>query len=159
MLKERLKEYTCLINEELDRLIKTQNCPEKELLESMKYSLMAGGKRLRPALVLEGYRLFKDDYEKAVPFACAMEMVHTFSLIHDDLPAIDNDDLRRGKPTNHKVFGESTAILAGDGLLDYAYKVIASDLQNLDNIENKVKAFKIFSDNVFDMIKGEYVDI
>ena len=64
MLKERLKEYTCLINEELDRLIKTQNCPEKELLESMKYSLMAGGKRLRPALVLEGYRLFKDDYEK-----------------------------------------------------------------------------------------------
>lgn len=159
MLKERLKEYTCLINEELDRLIKTQNCPERELLESMKYSLMAGGKRLRPALVLEGYRLFKDDYEKAVPFACAMEMVHTFSLIHDDLPAIDNDDLRRGKPTNHKVFGESTAILAGDGLLDYAYKVIASDLQNLDNIENKVKAFKIFSDNVFDMIKGEYVDI
>ena len=80
MLKERLKEYTCLINEELDRLIKTQNCPEKELLESMKYSLTAGGKRLRPALVLEGYRLFKDDYEKAVPFACAMEMVHTFSL-------------------------------------------------------------------------------
>lgn len=159
MLKERLKEYTSLINNELDKLIKIESCPEKELLESMKYSLMAGGKRLRPALVLEGYRLFKDDYEKAVPFACAMEMVHTFSLIHDDLPAIDNDDLRRGKPTNHKVFGESTAILAGDGLLDYAYKVIANDLQSLENIENKVKAFKIFSDNVFDMIKGEYVDV
>lgn len=159
MLKERLKEYTSLINNELDKLIKIENCPEKELLESMKYSLMAGGKRLRPALVLEGYRLFKDDYEKAVPFACAMEMVHTFSLIHDDLPAIDNDDLRRGKPTNHKVFGESTAILAGDGLLDYAYKVIANDLQSAENIENKVKAFKIFSDNVFDMIKGEYVDV
>ena len=114
----------------------------------MKYSLMAGGKRLRPALVLEGYRLFKPDYENAIPFACAMEMVHTFSLIHDDLPAIDNDDLRRGKPTNHKVFGESTAILAGDGLLDFAYKVIANDLQNPENIENKVKAFKIFSDNI-----------
>lgn len=159
MLKEKLKEYTSLINDELDRLIKTQNCPEKELIESMKYSLMAGGKRLRPALVLEGYRLFKPDYENAIPFACAMEMVHTFSLIHDDLPAIDNDDLRRGKPTNHKVFGESTAILAGDGLLDFAYKVIANDLQNPENIENKVKAFKIFSDNVFDMIKGEYVDV
>ena len=159
MLKERLKEYTSLINNELDKLIKVENCPEKELLESMKYSLMAGGKRLRPALVLEGYRLFKPDYENAIPFACAMEMVHTFSLIHDDLPAIDNDDLRRGKPTNHKVFGESTAILAGDGLLDFAYKVIANDLQNPENIENKVKAFKIFSDNVFDMIKGEYVDV
>ena len=159
MLKERLKEYTSLINNQLDKLIKVENFPEKELLESMKYSLMAGGKRLRPALVLEGYRLFKPDYENAIPFACAMEMVHTFSLIHDDLPAIDNDDLRRGKPTNHKVFGESTAILAGDGLLDFAYKVIANDLQNPENIENKVKAFKIFSDNVFDMIKGEYVDV
>lgn len=159
MLKERLMEYTELINSELDRLIKIENSPEKELLESMKYSLMAGGKRLRPALVLEGYRLFKPDYENAVPFACAMEMVHTFSLIHDDLPAIDNDDLRRGKPTNHKVYGESTAILAGDGLLDYAYKVIASVFEEPKNVENKVKAFKIFADNVFDMIKGEYVDI
>lgn len=159
MLKERLKEYTELINDELDKLIKIENCPEKELLESMKYSLMAGGKRLRPALIFEGYRLFKNDYKEASAFACAMEMVHTFSLIHDDLPAIDNDDLRRGKPTNHKVYGESTAILAGDGLLDYAYKVIANVLQEPKNMENKIRAFKIFADNVFDMIKGEYVDI
>ncbi len=159
MLKERLKEYTELINDELDKLIKIENCPEKELFESMKYSLMAGGKRLRPALIFEGYRLFKNDYKEVSAFACAMEMVHTFSLIHDDLPAIDNDDLRRGKPTNHKVYGESTAILAGDGLLDYAYKVIASVLQEPKNIENKIRAFKIFADNVFDMIKGEYVDI
>lgn len=159
MLKERLKEYTELINDELDKLIKIENCPGKELLESMKYSLMAGGKRLRPALIFEGYRLFKNDYKEASAFACAMEMVHTFSLIHDDLPAIDNDDLRRGKPTNHKVYGESTAILAGDGLLDYAYKVIANVLQEPKNMENKIRAFKIFADNVFDMIKGEYVDI
>lgn len=159
MLKERLNEYTCLINENLDKVIEIENKPEKRLKEAMHYSLMAGGKRLRPALILEGYRLFKPDYEKAIPFACAMEMVHTFSLIHDDLPAIDNDDLRRGKPTNHKVFGESTAILAGDGLLDFAYKVIANDMQDMENTENKVRAFKIFSDNVFDMIKGEFVDI
>lgn len=159
MLKERLNEYSALINDELDRLIEINEVPEKTLKEAMKYSLMAGGKRLRPALILEGYRLFKPDYEKAIPFACAMEMIHTFSLIHDDLPAIDNDDLRRGKPTNHKVFGESTAILAGDGLLDFAYKVISNDLQDGENTSNKIKAFKIFSDNVFDMIKGEFVDI
>ena len=124
MLKERLLEYSEVINEAIDSFIPIDAKPEKKLLEAMKYSLKAGGKRLRPALILEGYRLFDEDYKKAIPFATAMEMVHTFSLIHDDLPAIDNDDLRRGKPTNHKVFGECTAILAGDGLLDFAYKII-----------------------------------
>jgi geranylgeranyl diphosphate synthase type II len=159
MLKERLKEYSDLVNEEFNRIFVLENCPEKQLRESMKYSLMAGGKRLRPALILEGYRLFKPDYQKALPFACAMEMIHTFSLIHDDLPAIDNDDLRRGKPTNHKVFGESAAILAGDALLNKAYDIIAKDLLNGDNIDNKIKAFNIFSNAVDNMIKGEFVDI
>jgi len=158
MLKERLKEYSGLVNNEFNYLLTANNALEKKLIEAMKYSLEAGGKRLRPALVLEGYRLFKDDYKKALPFACAMEMVHTFSLIHDDLPAIDNDDFRRGKPTNHKAFGECTAILAGDGLLDYAYKVISDDMQNSENISNKVKALGIFSNNIFNMIKGEFVD-
>ena len=159
MLKERLKEYSELVNEEFEKIFLLENCPEKQLRESMKYSLTAGGKRLRPALILEGYRLFKSDYEKALPFACAMEMIHTFSLIHDDLPAIDNDDLRRGKPTNHKVFGESTAILAGDALLNKAYEVIAKDLSNNENSDNKIKAFDIFSNAVGNMIKGEFVDI
>jgi len=158
MLKERLLEYSTLVNDTLDKIFLIDDVPDKKLKEAMRYSLMAGGKRLRPMLILESYRLFNSDYKKALKFACAMEMVHTFSLIHDDLPAIDNDDLRRGKPTNHKVFGECTAILAGDGLLDFAYKVIAEDLNSDDNLENKVKAFKIFSDNVFDMIKGEFVD-
>ncbi len=158
MLKERLNEYCGLINDTLDKLLCIDDSPERKLKEAMKYSLTAGGKRLRPALVLEGYRIFKDDYEKATRFACAMEMVHTFSLIHDDLPAIDNDDFRRGKPTNHKVFGECTAILAGDGLLDFAYKVISDDMLDGENLINKVKAFSIFSSNVFDMIKGEFVD-
>lgn len=158
MLKERLNEYCGLINDTLDKLLCVDDSPERKLKEAMKYSLTAGGKRLRPALVLEGYRIFKDDYEKAARFACAMEMVHTFSLIHDDLPSIDNDDFRRGKPTNHKVFGECTAILAGDGLLDFAYKVISDDMLDGENLINKVKAFSIFSNNVFDMIKGEFVD-
>lgn len=159
MLKERLIEYSELVNEEFERIFDLADCPEKTLRESMKYSLTAGGKRLRPALILEGYRLFKPDYKKALPFACAMEMIHTFSLIHDDLPAIDNDDLRRGKPTNHKVFGESTAILAGDALLNKAYEVISKDLVNGENVENKIKAFNLFSESVDNMIKGEFVDI
>lgn len=159
MLKERLKEYSELVNKEFDRIFDILDCPEKELRESMKYSLMAGGKRLRPALILEGYRLFKPDYEKALPFACAMEMIHTFSLIHDDLPAIDNDDLRRGKPTNHKVFGESTAILAGDALLNKAYDILSSDLSDGENVDKKIKAFNIFTKAVDNMIKGEFVDI
>lgn len=93
--------------------------------EAMEYSLMAGGKRIRPVLVLESCRLCGGRVEDALPFACAIEMVHTYSLIHDDLPAMDNDDLRRGRPTSHKVFGEATAILAGDGLLTAAFEQIA----------------------------------
>lgn len=159
MLKERLGEYTNLVNDELEKYILVTDMPDSELKKSMKYSLMAGGKRLRPALVLEGYRLFKDDYKVALPFACAMEMIHTFSLIHDDLPAIDNDDLRRGKPTNHKAFGESTAILAGDALQNYAYQIISDELVKEGNTENKLKAFNIFSKAVGNMIKGEFIDI
>ena len=159
MLKERMQKYAVLVNERLNSYVKLEDKPERRLLEAMKYSLDAGGKRIRPMLVLEGCRLFCKDFEKALPFACALEMVHTFSLIHDDLPAIDNDDLRRGKPTNHKVFGESTAILAGDGLLDFAYSVLAEDMQNMENIEGKVKAFQIFSNCTFEMIRGEFVDI
>lgn len=159
MLKERLKEYSELVNNEFEKIFEFNNLPEEELLKSMKYSLTAGGKRLRPALIFEGYRLFAEDYTKALPFACAMEMIHTFSLIHDDLPAIDDDDLRRGKPTNHKVFGESTAILAGDALLNKAYQIIAADMENGENINRKIKAFNVFSKAVNDMIKGEFVDI
>ncbi|MBQ7668616.1 MAG: polyprenyl synthetase family protein [Clostridia bacterium] len=159
MLKERLGEYTNVINEALDKYIEVNKDYDEELKKAMKYSLMAGGKRLRPALILEGYRLFKPNYLEAVPFACAMEMVHTFSLIHDDLPAIDNDDLRRGKPTNHKVFGENTAILAGDALQNYAYQIVSEELVKGNNTENKAKAFNIFATAVGDMIKGEFIDI
>ena len=98
--------------------------PRADLYDAMRYSLLAGGKRLRPVLLLESCRMCGGDVEGALPFACAVEMVHTYSLIHDDLPAMDNDDLRRGRPTNHKVYGEATAILAGDGLLTAAFETM-----------------------------------
>ena len=95
-----------------------------DLYESMRYSLLAGGKRIRPVLTLEFARLAGMDWKKAIPVACALELVHTYSLIHDDLPCMDNDDLRRGKPTNHKIFGETMAVLAGDALQPEAFRLI-----------------------------------
>lgn len=121
---------------------------------------MAGGKRIRPILVLATYQIFREDIEKCMPYAVAIEMVHNFSLIHDDLPGIDNDDIRHGKPTNHKQFNEATAILAGDGLLNQAYMVISEDLENsnAEELSNKIKVFKEFANAVDRMIAGEYVD-
>jgi len=102
------------------------------IYEAMNYSLMAGGKRIRPVLTLETCRMCGGDVEAALPFACALEMVHTYSLIHDDLPCMDDDDLRRGKPTNHKVFGEANAVLAGDALLTAAFEMMTEHRGTLD---------------------------
>ena len=140
--KTELKIYQDIVNKELEKYLRKDECIEKVLNNAMEYSLMAGGKRLRPILVLATYKLFKENIEECLPYAVAIEMVHNFSLIHDDLPGIDNDDFRHGKPTNHKQFNEATAILAGDGLLNNAYMVIANDLQhtnneiNMDNINS-----------------------
>ena len=98
-----------------------QNEPQKPLFEAMKYSLLAGGKRLRPIFAFEFCRLSGAPWQNAAPFAAAIEMIHTYSLIHDDLPCMDNDDFRRGRPTNHKVYGEAMAVLAGDALLTDAF--------------------------------------
>ena len=117
---------------------------------------MAGGKRLRPILVLSTFKLFDEQIATCMPYAVAIEMIHNFSLIHDDLPGIDNDDFRHGKPTNHKKFNEATAILAGDGLLNYAYMVISQDLNktlkkqtesniNEKELKNKIRVFEEFS--------------
>ena len=103
-----------------------------QIYEAMQYSLMAGGKRIRPVLTLETCRMCGGDVEKALPFACAVEMIHTYSLIHDDLPCMDDDDLRRGKPTNHKVFGEATAVLAGDALLTAAFEIMCEYADGLE---------------------------
>lgn len=162
--KENLKKYQNIINEELEKYLRRKDCPEKILNNSMEYSLMAGGKRLRPILVLATYELFRESYEEAMPFAVAIEMIHNFSLIHDDLPEVDNDDFRHGKPTNHKQFNHPTALLAGDGLLNQAYIVLSDEIlysvenQYKESFHSKVKAFNEFTKAVDRMIAGEYLD-
>ena len=159
--KEEFTQYQNIVNNNLKKYIKNESCPEEVLNKSMEYSLMAGGKRIRPILAIATYKLFKDDFEKVMPYAIALEMVHNFSLIHDDLPGIDNDDFRHGKPTNHKQFNEATAILAGDGLLNNAYIVISDNLnacEDLQEQKNRLKVFKEFSYAIDRMIAGEYVD-
>lgn len=159
--KEELNKYIELINVELQKYIEQKECPESILNEAKGYSLLAGGKRLRPILVLATYSLFKSNIEKCYKYAVAMEMVHTFSLIHDDLPAIDNDDYRRGKLTNHKKYNEATAILAGDSLLNNAYKIIIDDIGDTsDAVEKnrKIDALYELSYGIDRMIAGEYVD-
>ncbi|MEL6163227.1 MAG: polyprenyl synthetase family protein, partial [Cyanobacteria bacterium J06628_3] len=124
-----LKERKKLVETALDKSM-TVVYPEK-IYESMRYSLLAGGKRLRPILCLATCEMTGGNIDIAMPTACALEMIHTMSLIHDDLPAMDNDDYRRGKLTNHKVYGDDVAILAGDGLLAYAFEYVAANTQNV----------------------------
>ena len=159
--KEELSEYVKIVNNELEKYVRREECPESKLNSSMGYSLISSAKRLRPILMISSYKLFKKDFESVFPYAVAMEMIHNFSLIHDDLPAIDNDDLRHGKPTNHKMFNEPTAILAGDALLNNAYLVISEDLKKENNPERlklKINAFSELTFGVDRMIAGEYVD-
>jgi len=125
-LKVYLKEQCARIDEALDRFLPRETELPHSIHKAMRYSIFAGGKRVRPILMLAACQAVGGDTGRAIPAACAMEMVHTYSLIHDDLPAMDDDDFRRGNPTNHKVFGEAIAILAGDALLSEAFK-LASD--------------------------------
>lgn len=117
-------EHKALIEDNMIQFIRNLQAPES-LKEAMIYSLQAGGKRIRPLLVFAVLTAFKKDSKLGIPVSAAIEMIHTYSLIHDDLPSMDDDDLRRGKPTNHKVFGEAHAILAGDGLLTYSFQLVA----------------------------------
>ena len=125
-IKSYLKLRKTWVDEALETLFDPAAEP-KPLYEAMRYSLTAGGKRIRPILMMAAYEIFRENGRDVLPFGCAMEMVHTYSLIHDDLPAMDDDDLRRGKPTCHKVYGDAMAILAGDGLLTEAFHLIADD--------------------------------
>ena len=151
-------EYKNLVDSKLSEFFNPSGMSYDGLLESMHYSLTAGGKRIRPTLVLEFCRISGGDVEKALPVACAIEMLHTYSLIHDDLPCMDNDDLRRGKPTNHVVYGECTATLAGDALQAEAFGTIArSELP----AENKIACVEILADAVGSdgMCAGQYLDM
>lgn len=137
----------------------------QRVIDSMAYSFFSGGKRLRPMMMLESYRLFGgNDSEIVRPFLTALEMIHTYSLIHDDLPAMDNDDYRRGRLTNHKQFDEATAILAGDGLLNLAFQMISESMiteQESEMLIRKSKAFHILASKagVYGMIGGQMADI
>ncbi len=159
--KNELSKYQEQVNTELEKYLRKQDCPERILNSAMEYSLMAGGKRLRPTLVLSTYKLFNENLKEAMPYAISIEMVHNASLIHDDLPGIDNDDFRHGKLTNHKKFNEATAILAGDGLFNHAYIVISNDLLNTKNeqeLNRKLRIFNEFSVATDRMLAGEYLD-
>lgn len=132
------------------------------LSDAMGYSLFAGGKRLRPILVLAANRLLDGVEEEALPLACGVEMIHTYSLIHDDLPAMDNDDWRRGKLTNHKVFGEGIAILAGDGLLNQAFEVMLENASRYPHkLSNHLEAIRIIAKGagIHGMIGGQVLDL
>lgn len=134
---------------------------QKTILEAMNYSMKAGGKRLRPLLIAETYRMFGGTGEVIRPFMAAMEMIHTHSLIHDDLPALDNDEYRRGKKTTHVVYGEAMAILAGDALLNYAYETAARAFALESGHERIGKAFRILTakTGIYGMLGGQCVDV
>ena len=158
--EERTREYREYIENFLkDLYAQLHEQPQKPLYEAMEYSLLAGGKRLRPIFAFEFCHMCGADWKKAAPFAAAIEMIHTYSLIHDDLPAMDNDDLRRGRPTNHKVFGEAMAILAGDALLTDAFSVAAK--AEIKDLEAFRTAIGILSECAGSngMVGGQVLDI
>lgn len=157
---EKLKSKQDLINSYLREYINIKDAPEK-IVEAMKYSLMIGGKRIRPMLAISICEALEGDLNEVMPFACGLELIHTYSLIHDDLPSMDNDDLRRGKPTNHKVFGEAIAILAGDGLLNSAFEIML-DAAASGGYKNKyIRAIAVIAraSGVKGMIGGQVIDM
>ena len=125
---KEFEEHILDVNRSLSAYLEEKECLQNTIYKAMNYSLHAGGKRIRPVLMLACAELMGGVRENVMPFACAIEMIHTYSLIHDDLPCMDNDDLRRGKPTNHKVYGDAMAILAGDGLLHSAFEIMTKDM-------------------------------
>ena len=154
-----LHNYLTKIEEDLERRSRQfPEEPQQKLFDAMRYSLLAGGKRLRPIMVLEFCRMCGGDVEKAMPLAAAIEMIHTYSLIHDDLPCMDNDDFRRGNPTNHRVYGEAIAILAGDSLLTGAFEAVAS--ANLSS-QARVDAVRVLAQCAggCGMVGGQVLDI
>ncbi len=161
-VEQRLAQYTGMVEDKLMQYIQpVEDHGQGIVFEACRYSAMAGGKRLRPALVLEFCRICGGDIQAALPFACALEMIHTYSLIHDDLPCMDDDDLRRGKPTNHKVYGEAVAVLAGDGLLNLAFETASDRSGCTVDAETQVKAIALLAraSGMNGMIGGQILDM
>ncbi len=156
------EKYLNKVEDWLKQNFSVEDCPEKVIYESMNYSLMAGGKRIRPVLSLATAEMLNGDIKAVLPFACAIEMIHNYSLIHDDLPCMDDDDFRRGKPTNHKVFGEAISVLAGDGLLNMAFETMLKETVKSDeNCFFRAKASCLIAEaaGVKGMIGGQVLDI
>ena len=157
-MKMQMNNYIELVNNKLDEFIQIEY--PQTIFKSMKYTVMLPGKRLRPIMCLESCRMFGGNLEDAIPTACAIEMLHAQTLIHDDLPCMDNDDFRRGKPTNHKVFGEAMAVLAGDALLTYAPQIITKYSKNLEpSVLLKVLNEYFQYAGAYGVIAGQVVDI
>ncbi len=158
--KELLNQKTLQIEEILKSYMPKETGEQKLIMEAMNYSLMVGGKRLRPMLMQETYRLFGGEGREIEPFMAAQEMIHTYSLVHDDLPAMDNDTMRRGKETTWVVYGEDMAILAGDGLLNYAYETALKAFETADPLR-AAEAMKILAKKagIYGMIGGQVVDV
>ena len=143
----------------LERLLPVQTAPPSSVHTAMRYSVFAGGKRIRPILCLETARIFTSDVTPALHPACALEFIHTYSLIHDDLPALDNDDLRRGKPTCHKKFGEALAILAGDALLTLAFQTISATLAPSERCVSILSEVASAAGTINGMVGGQVADV
>ena len=157
-----MTEYLSLIETKLQEFLPSTDCTEKVLIESMAYSLKAGGKRVRPCLALEFCKACGAEPQKALPFACGVEMIHTYSLIHDDLPDMDNDDMRRGRPSNHIVYGAATAIIAGDALQSLAFEtVLSEEAEKLCGSAACVKAARTLAGycGALGMCGGQMIDI
>ncbi len=162
LFQEEMKKKTAAVEELLEKKLPKQDTLQKTVFSAMEYSVMAGGKRLRPIITGEVYRLFGGTQQDVVEaFMAAIEMIHTYSLVHDDLPAMDNDDFRRGKETTHKVFGEDMGILAGDALLNYAYETAVQGILAASDKTPAVKALAVLAEKsgVFGMVGGQVVDV
>lgn len=158
----KLEHYIQLINDELYKCLPSKNVPQSAVIEAMEYSLVAGGKRVRPVLTLEFCKVCGGDINFTLPFACAVELIHTYSLIHDDLPCMDNDSMRRGKPANHIANGEAMALLAGDALLTRAFELMLADKTAIQiGAARVVEAARCLADSigVLGMIGGQVIDI
>jgi geranylgeranyl diphosphate synthase type II len=154
-----LEEDRLVVDAQLDKLLPTESTPPSSIHTAMRYSVFAGGKRIRPILCLEAARIFQSDGTAALYPGCAIEFIHTYSLIHDDLPALDNDDLRRGKPTCHKKFGEAAAILAGDALLTLAFETIAAAPVSPERRVAMVAEIATAAGTVNGMVGGQVADL
>lgn len=160
-IKEKIMEHTKEVEDIIVKFLPAEEGYQKTVMEAMNYSFLAGGKRLRPMLMLETYRLFSGSSKAIEPFMAAIEMIHTYSLIHDDLPAMDNDDYRRGRKTTHVVYGEAMGILAGDALLNFAFETACKGLMLEPGNPNVAKAMQLLAQKagIYGMLGGQVVDV